>query len=375
VAALAEAARIGSDNKLTLASRQECVAETLRRAEPQNNSVAGRRVPLMSLAALEDASAAIRWLVKHVVPADSVGMLFGGSGTFKSFIALDAALHVAHGLQWMGRKTTKGPVIYIAAEGGAGLWSRIKAWHRQRGLRPSDAQVYVVPAAVDLTQDAWRVVEAAQLQGVAPVMVVVDTLSQTYAGEENSANEMAAYLRELGARFRQLWACTVLLIHHSGHQATERPRGSSAIRSNIDFLLGAFRDEKEMLATVSCIKQKDGELFDDACFRLTVEQLGFDEDNDAVTSLVARHLSSAEEVEQAKLAEQAAGRGGRNTALLQLVSNGMDERSLRKAFYELLEGLDAEAKKKAYFRARAAAVDAKQIEVVQGLVIDLRAGA
>ena len=57
-------------------------------------------------------------------------------------------------------------------------------------------------------------------------MVVVDTLSQTYSGEENSANEMAAYLREIGLRFRQLWQCAVLLIHHSGHQATERPCGS-----------------------------------------------------------------------------------------------------------------------------------------------------
>ena len=130
-----------------------------------------------------------------------------------------------------------------------------------------------------------------------------------------------------------------------------------------------------MLATVTSVKQKDGELMSDCTFSLTVVDLGVDDDGDKITSLVARHLSSAEEVEQAKLAEQAAGRGGRNTALLQLVSNGMDERSLRKAFYELLEGLDAEAKKKAYFRARAAAVDAKQIEVVQGLVIDLRAGA
>ncbi len=372
VAALEEAARIGRDERLTLATRQERVTEALRRGEPQNNSVAGKRVPLLSLAKLEEASAAIRWLIKHVVPADSVGMLFGGSGTFKSFIALDAALHVAHGLPWMGRKTAKGPVIYIAAEGGAGLWSRIKAWHRQRGLRPSDAQVYVVPAAVDLTQDAWRVVEAAQLQGVAPLMVVVDTLSQTYAGEENSANEMAAYLRELGARFRQLWACTVLLIHHSGHQATERPRGSSAIRSNIDFLLGAFRDEKEMLATVSCIKQKDGELFDDATFRLTVEQLGHDEDNDPITSLVARHLSTEDELREAQEAEQAAGRGGRQQAFMLLVQNGMAEKELRKLFYDQLLDMDAEAKRKAYGRARHVAVQRGEIEVAEGFVIDLR---
>jgi hypothetical protein len=140
-------------------------------------------------------------------------------------------------------------------------------------------------------------------------------------------------------------------------------------------LLGVFSDEKEMLATVTSVKQKDGELMSDATFSLSVVDLGVDSDGDKITSLVARHLSTAEEVEQARLSEQAAGRGGRGMAFLALVSNGMEERNLRKAFYELLEGLDAEAKKKAYYRARAAAVDARQIEISLGTVIDLRAGA
>mgnify|MGYP002133458850 CR=1 FL=1 len=40
------------------------------------------------------------------------------------------------------------------------------------------------------------------------------------------------------------------MIHHSGHTATERPRGSSAIQANTDYLYGVYRDEKEMLATL-----------------------------------------------------------------------------------------------------------------------------
>jgi hypothetical protein len=331
-----------------------------------------QRVPLLSLDALKTAAQSVRWLVKHVMPADSIGMLFGGSGTFKSFIALDAGLHVAHGLPWMGRKTNKGPVIYIAAEGGAGLWPRINAWHRARNLSPADAAVHVVPVALDLTVDAWRVVEAAQLAGVQPLMVVVDTLSQTYSGEENSANEMAAYLRELGARFRALWSCTVLLIHHSGHQATERPRGSSAIRANVDFLLGVFRDEREMMATVSCVKQKDGELFDDAMFSLAVRELGVDDDGDKITSLVARHLGTLDDVQAAIEAEASAGRAGRQHVFMSLVQSGMAEKELRKLFYDTLPDLDAEARRKAYGRARKLAEQRGEMEVAQGFVIDLR---
>lgn len=371
IAGADEATRISWDHAAPLVDRMDRIAAVLARVEQQRKG-AGKRVPLMRLDALREAAAAVRWSVKHVVPAASIGMLFGGSGTFKSFIALDCALHVAHGLPWMGRLTKQGPVLYIAAEGGAGLWGRIDAWHRERNLRWQDAPLYVVPVAVDLTVDAWRVVDAAQAVGACPSMVIVDTLSQTYAGEENSANEMAAYLREIGLRFRMLWQCSVLLVHHTGHQATERPRGSSAIRANIDFLLGVFRDEKEMLATLSCVKQKDGDLFKDATFKLSIVDLGADVDNDRITSLVARHLSTDDEVAHAVEAEQAAGRGGRNQMFMQQVQNGGLEKELRKAFYAELNVADPEARKKAYYRAREWAVAKGFIDLAEGYVIDLR---
>lgn len=375
LAAMDEATRVAQDQLMPMGDRLQRIASAVAKVERLAEGGFGARVPMLRLDALRAAHEQIRWAVKGVLPASSLGMMFGGSGTFKSFIALDAALHVAHGLPWLGRITKAAPVLYIAAEGGAGLWARINAWHKARGLKWGEVPFYVVPHAVDLTADAWRVVDAAQALGVRFGLVVVDTLSQTYSGEENSANEMAAYFREIGLRFRELWQCTVLLVHHSGHSSTERPRGSSAIRANVDFLLGVFRDEKELLATLTCVKQKDGELFSDANFRMHVQDLGLDEDGDKLTSLVARHLSSPEEVEEARLAEQAAGRGGRNTAFMQLISNAMSLSDLRKQFYDLLEGLDSEAKKKAFFRAKQWALDAKFIEVIENRVVDLRPGA
>ena len=331
-----------------------------------------RRVPLLGLDELQKSAADVRWLVKRMLPAESIGMLFGGSGTFKSFVALDAALHIAHGMPWLGRRTTQGPVVYIAAEGGAGLWARVQAWHQARRLKWQGIPFYAVPAAVDLSSDAWRVVDAAQALGVTPAMVVIDTLSQTYSGEENSANEMAAYFRELGARFRQLWRCAVLLIHHSGHMATERPRGSSAIRANLDFMFGVFRDEKEMLATITCAKQKDGEAFDDATFSLTQQTIGTDADGDPVTSLVARHLSTAEEVQEAADAEVKAGRSNGNKLFLSLAQNGAQEPEVRSAFYAECGLSEPEARRQAYWRARKWAITKGFIDVAQGVVMTLR---
>jgi hypothetical protein len=332
------------------------------------------RLPLLSLGELREQSHSAPWLIKHVLPAESIGMLYGGSGTFKSFIAIDAGLHIAHGLPWMGRKTKQGSVIYVAAEGGSGLWPRICAWHRARRLRYEHVPLHVVPAAIDLTADAWRVVEAAQAKGVTPALVIIDTLSQTFAGEENSSAEVAAYFRELGARFRQLWRCAVLIVHHTGHVATERPRGSSAMRANLDFMLGAYRDEKEMLATLTCAKQKDGEAFQDATFSVTPIELGTDEDGDVIKSLVARHLSTAEELQQAMEAEGKAGRGGNNQLLLKLLQNGQKESELRTAFCAALDLDDPASRRQAWNRARGWAIKTGFMEIAQGYVITLKTG-
>jgi hypothetical protein len=359
------------NDAIPLADRMERMAGILARVEAQRKGP-GRRVPVLRLDALRDASQAIGWTVKHVIPSASIGMLFGGSGTFKSFIALDLALHVAHGLPWMGRKTESGQVLYIAAEGGAGLWGRVEAWHRSRRMQWADAPLYVVPQAVDLTVDAWRVVDAAQAIGAQPRLVIVDTLSQTYSGEENSANEMAAYLREIGLRFRALWDCAVLLIHHSGHEATERPRGSSAIRANLDYMLSVFRDEKEMIGTLACVKQKDGELFGDADFRMLKVLLDKDDDGDDRTSLVAWHLGTEAERESARAEEAQAGRVGRNQVFLRLLDSCTNERSLRKAYGEMLGDIDSESKRRAYFRARKWAIDAGYMDIAGGEIIDKR---
>lgn len=330
-------------------------------------------VPLLTLDQLREQARSVRWLVKHLIPSESVGLLFGASGTFKSFIAIDLALHVAHGLPWLGKKTQQGPVIIIAAEGGTGLWRRIVAWHQERRLQWKAAPIYVVPVSVDLGTDAVLVREAVEKAEITPALVVVDTLSQTFSGEENSAQEVSIYLREIGLQFRLCWLCAVLVVHHSGHVATERPRGSSALRANVDFMYGVFRDEKEMLATVECSKQKDGEMPEPVSFSMRVREVSRDEDGDPITSLVATGINGTEEVLGFMEHEASRGRGGKNHLFLELAHNGIEEKKLRTVFYEAIDG-DPEMKRKAYYRARKWAVAAGLVEVAEGFVVRLQDG-
>lgn len=303
---------------------------------------------LLSVTELQQRHAAQSWAVKSIIPQNAVGMFFGASGTFKSFLALDYALHRCYGMPWIGRKTKKGTPVYLAAEGGAGLVRRIDAWHRMRGLDASQCPMRVVIVPLELMTRAHDLREAIEAQRVQPSDIIVDTMSQTYGGEENSSTDVATYLRILGAELREPFGSTVIVIHHSGHQATERPRGSSALIGNTDFLFGVYRDEREMLTTLDCYKQKDGDPWAPVSFALHRQSLGFDEDGEEWSSLVARHISGAGEI---MAAAAKTGTASGLTRLIEAIGSGAPERDARARFYELMADAEPDARRQAWVRA------------------------
>ena len=112
---------------------------------------------------------------------------------------------LASKLQPLGLRMVALVMAWHANETRGHIWASLGIIADEAGVS-RDRVKQVVRLLVD--QAAVEVV-AAQLTGVAPLMVVVDRLSQTYAGEENSAIEMAACLRELGLkpheRFARQW--------------------------------------------------------------------------------------------------------------------------------------------------------------------------
>lgn len=326
---------------------------------------------VMTVSELDAKAGALTWAVKHLVPERGLGFIFGASGTFKSFIALDYALHRCYGMRWLGRKTKQATAIYLAAEGGAGLIRRIKAWHMDRGMDWQDCQMRVVVVPLSLRTDAHQLRAAVEATGVSCGDLIVDTMSQTFSGNENSNDEVAEFLRVLGTALRDGLGCAVTVVHHTGHIATERPRGASAIIANIDFAFGVFRDEKEMLATVEFVKIKDEDRPQPVSFDLRRVEVGHDEDGDPITSLAASQLSE-NGLSEAMKREALQGRGGRHRLFLRLAQNGMAEKELRKVFGDESDIADAEARRKAYYRSRSWAIENGFIEIAEGFVIVLK---
>lgn len=227
------------------------------------------------------------WLVKGVLPDGELAVIYGDSGAGKSFAALDIAAAVARNVPWLGHRVQGGPVVYVAAEGAAGLRNRVQAYCTGRGCDPSDLRLGVIPDAPDLlsTEDVVAVTAAVRRFGN-PALVVIDTLAQTIAGhDENSAADMGAYVRHCRAVARTLGAL-VLLVHHTGKDQSKGARGHSSLRAAADAELEVSRDGARRAMRVT--KLKDGVDGTDYEFQLEVVAVGTDSDGDPVTSCVVQ---------------------------------------------------------------------------------------
>lgn len=332
---------------------------------------------ILSLDELGKRAGSLRWLIKGLMPLDSLGLVYGASQSFKSFVVLDCALHVAHGMQWCDKRTRPAPALYVAGEGGAGLHNRIEAWHKVHGRDPKAARLGVVVQPLTLNEAAHLAAlqvacdQFAQAMGEPPALVVIDTLSQTFAGNENSAEDMGRYLKVVGAAIRARYGACVVIVHHTGHtkpdQAEVRPRGSSVLGANPDFLLLCERAEGQFMTALRATKQKDAELTDLA-FHLERVVLGQDEDGDEVSSLVARASQPGAEAAAAIVQSNTERVSKDAHALAGLIELGEIEHegTLRERFYQNLGELAPEAKKKRFQRAKKQVLEAG-LFVVRGV--------
>lgn len=201
-------------------------------------------------------------LIFDMLDKDSETWLVAPSGGFKSFVALDMAIHVGMGLPWRGKRTVQGDVVYIVAEGSKGIGMRVAAWEQLYGQRSHG--VRYLPRAIQVVDERqeWRVLVEV-CRRLQPAMIVVDTQARVTAGlEENSAKEMGLFVRAVGALKTATGAC-VLVVHHTG-KAGVVGRGSSALYAAADTEIRierpARREERLALtATIHASKQKDME--------------------------------------------------------------------------------------------------------------------
>lgn len=199
----------------------------------------------------------LRPLIEGVLNVDAVAMLYAPPATFKTFLALWWAACVALGRPWAGRAVEQGPVLYVAAEGVAGIQKRVAAlaWLLNRGKPIPDLFIY--PAPVNLTSDGEVDEIVALVADRGFRFVIFDTLVKVAGGAEENDNTAMTRVTNAAERIKRAGdgETTVALVHHSGKSGDYR--GASALEGNVDTMLKL--DGEAGMLTLSAVKQKDGE--------------------------------------------------------------------------------------------------------------------
>lgn len=239
------------------------------------------------------------YLVKGLLAAGAMSVIYGPSNSGKTFLALDLAYRVAAGVYWHGRRVKQATVLYLATEGGSGLANRITALRDEHG---GNAPFYVLRAGINLLEtdssDIPLIVDASlaakEATGNDRLLIVVDTLSRAIAGgDENSSADMTRLVANVDM-IRQQTGAHVLIVHHTGKDTARGARGHSSLRGAVDTEIEVTTPSEGDNARQAIVrKQRDyatGEAFD---FALRVVELGVDQDGDMVTTCVAERIDNS----------------------------------------------------------------------------------
>lgn len=195
----------------------------------------------------------IEWIVPGEIPARGITLLYGASGSGKSFLALDYALKVAQSK----------PVLYMAGEGEYGYRQRVAAWCQHH--KQNEGRLHLCIGAVSLLETADLDAFLEIVKTIQPAVVVIDTMARSMVGaDENSARDMGLFIRAC-ENVKHTLGCAVLVIHHTG-KAGVQERGSSALRGASDSIIRVSVEDD--LISVECSKTKDAQPFPTRYMRL-----------------------------------------------------------------------------------------------------------
>jgi RecA-family ATPase len=187
-------------------------------------------LPVVSVSSFAGNPAPPRpWHVVDMIPGRQVTLLGGDGGVGKSIVAKQLGVATAAGRDWFGMTPACGAVVYLSAEDDLDeLNRRIEAIAANYGVKLAElADFHLVPLAgrdavlgapmkpgIIAPTPVWRGLEAV-VERIRPRLVIVDTLADAYAGNENSRPEARQFVGLLRGMAIDRELAVVLLAHPS----------------------------------------------------------------------------------------------------------------------------------------------------------------
>ena len=189
----------------------------------------------------------VEYVLQDLLYKGSMNGLVGRSQIGKTFLLVSMLSSMALGRPWMGLKTEKQKIMFVAGEGTGGIATRFKDWARAYG---EDWEEIKRNLMIVTDADLYFDLSVEQMQNISnrfePDLIVYDTLSANASIEnENDAADMGQII----ANAKSVYPSAMVLFVHHPSEATKnlpnpRPRGSSVFYNNADNIMTVVVDKK-----------------------------------------------------------------------------------------------------------------------------------
>jgi len=223
------------------------------------------------------------WRIKNVLPAEGLAIMYGKSGSGKTFLLLDLLLAIATSDEWFGHSINKASVCYVCLEGASGVHQRLAAWEKASG-RPLPSNFKIVTEPLDLMnpKDIHELANSFKEAEFGNGVIAIDTLNAaTPKMDENSSKDMGIAISNLKLLMK-LTSSLVLTSHHTGKDESRGMRGHSSLLGAIDVEIYLKSTNSSRAWTLE--KIRDYENGETHSFKLVIHELDTDEDGEIITS-------------------------------------------------------------------------------------------
>ena len=184
-------------------------------------------------------------LIEGVLRQGHKMLLAGPSKAGKSFALIALTVAIAEGLEWFGWRCAQGRVMYVNLElDRASCLHRFRDVYDAMGARPDNLANVAVwnlrGKSKPMDQMAPALIRRAAKER--PIAVIIDPIYKVITGDENSADQMAAFCNQLDKVADGLGCAVIYCHHHSkgaqgGKRSMDRASGSGVFARDPDALL------------------------------------------------------------------------------------------------------------------------------------------